>query len=697
MMLFEGKFDDMSRAEKIELMNKAKDAYYNSSEEIMSDAEYDELERSVGLENKSYIGSAKGNYSVKHAFLMGSIQKTQIKEQRDGTVNWNTAADDIMTTFRKANNCQYIEATPKLDGCSFSLEFVNTNNKSHLQTCATRGNGQWGTDIKHWFEPLLETEYWAAIDDAVRHFCENNSDDIFCIRGEVLIPENKFTEEYSEIYTNPRSLVAGVLGLKFEDVTPEKLKVGRDLHFVCYDYRVFSNGEYEEIDWMNPNEESYQEIKPYLNHIGELPDFTKLYEFNGRLDEEFVKSLYDEFDEYRHNSPYALDGVVLKPEASARQYNENRNRPVDCIAIKFMPMINATEIIDISWRVGKTGEYFPTAIVSPITMPDGKKINRASLHNYGWIINNDCGIGSKVRISLAGDIIPFVYEIVEHSSPEGNMNLPENTHVERDANSGALHLMKEFKENEEEENQFLNSALTLNINTIGPAAARDIYEVCREAFSPLTNILYVMNENGYRMIYDTLGDGKSIQNYVENMRNFVRYITLTDIIKSFNFKSCGTKASEVCAKILLGQQYSTSSLPAESYQWALNSNSRQYYMVIKAIEMLDMGLEDFQSQETKDDFDGEKQKIIMTGSPEEFGYKTKAVFLQQHPELEETTSWKEIDILVTDDLESNSGKMQKARKLGILIKTYGEFGGNNPQVQQKENKQEFDFNSETLF
>ena len=697
MMVFEGKFDDMSYAEKIELMNKAKDAYYNSSEEIMSDAEYDELERSVGLENKSYIGSAKGNYTVKHAFSMGSIQKTQIKEQRDGTVNWNTAADDIMSTFRKANNCQYIEATPKLDGCSFSLEFVNTNNKSQLQTCATRGNGQWGTDIKHWFEPLLETEYWAAIDDAVRHFCENNSDDIFCIRGEVLIPENKFTEEYSETYTNPRSLVAGVLGLKFEDVTPEKLKVGRDLHFVCYDYRVFSNGEYEEIDWMNPNEESYQEIKPYLNHIGELPDFTKLYEFNGRLDEEFVKSLYVEFDEYRHNSPYALDGVVLKPEASARQYNENRNRPVDCIAIKFMPMINATEIIDISWRVGKTGEYFPTAIVSPITMPDGKKINRASLHNYGWIINNDCGIGSKVRISLAGDIIPFVYEIVEHSSPEGNMNLPENTHVERDANSGALHLMKEFKENEEEENQFLNSALTLNINTIGPAAARDIYEACREAFSPLTNILYVMNENGYRMIYDALGDGKSIQNYVENMRNFVRYITLTDIIKSFNFKSCGTKASEVCAKILLGQQYSTSSLPAESYQWALNSNSRQYYMVIKAIEMLDMSLEDFQSQEAKDDFEGEKQKIIMTGSPEEFGYKTKAVFLQQHPELEETSSWKEIDILVTDDLDSNSSKMQKARKLGIPIKTYGEFGGNNPQVQQKENKQEFDFNSETLF
>ena len=120
-------------------------------------------------------------------------------------------------------------------------------------------------------------------------------------------------------------------------------------------------------------------------------------------------------------------------------------------------------------------------------------------------------------------------------------------------------------------------------------------------------------------------------------------------------------------------------------------------MVIKAIEMLDMSLEDFQSQETKDDFEGEKQKIIMTGSPEEFGYKTKAVFLQQHPELEETTKFTECDILVCDNLESNSSKMQKARKLGIPIKTYGDFDGNNPQVHQKENNQEFDFNSETLF
>ena len=699
MMIFEGKFDGMSRTEMIELLDKAKDAYYNSGEEILSDAEYDELERLVGLENKSYIGSAKGNYTVKHAFLMGSLGKIQIKEQRDGTINWEEAADTITACFRKANGCKYIEASPKLDGCSFSLEFVNVNNKAHLQTCATRGNGQWGTDIKHWFKPLLQTEYWAAINDAVKSLCEENSDDILCIRGEVLIPENKFTEEYSEMYTNPRSLVAGVLGLKFEDVTPEKLKVGRDLHFVCYDYRLVSDGKYEELSWMNPKDPSYHKIAMYLNHIGELPDFTEVYDFDEKVSVEQLQEIYEKFEDYReHKSPYALDGVVLKPECDARQYNVSRGRPLDCIAMKFMPMINATEIIDISWRAGKTGEYFPTAIVAPITMPDGKKINRASLHNYNWILANECGIGSKVRISLAGDIIPFVYEITEHVPAEDNMNLPENTFVRKDPNSGSLHLMKEFKEDEENENKFINSAGSLNINTIGPAAAKDIYDACKNTYDPLINILFVMNEGGYRLIYDKLGDGRSVQNYVENMRNYARYITLVDIIKSFNFKLCGTKSAEVCAKIILGEKYTISSLPAESYEWALNKNSQQYYLVMKAIESLDLDLDDLRSEEVEDD-GGEKINVILTGSPEDFGYKTKAVFLQQHPNLREVSSWKEIQVLVTDSLDSNSGKMQKARKAGIPIKTYGDFGESvqTTIAKQKNPQSEFNFNSESLF
>ena len=56
----------------LELYNKAKEAYYNG-QPIMEDFEFDELEKKLGLENKSYIGAKKNpSYTIEHPFIMGS-------------------------------------------------------------------------------------------------------------------------------------------------------------------------------------------------------------------------------------------------------------------------------------------------------------------------------------------------------------------------------------------------------------------------------------------------------------------------------------------------------------------------------------------------------------------------------------------------------------------------------------------------
>ncbi|MBO6271197.1 hypothetical protein J6O48_00295 [bacterium] len=65
----------MSRKEKLDLLNRAKDAYYNTGEELLSDYDYDELEAELGLENKNYVGSKHKGYTVKHSFIMGSLSK----------------------------------------------------------------------------------------------------------------------------------------------------------------------------------------------------------------------------------------------------------------------------------------------------------------------------------------------------------------------------------------------------------------------------------------------------------------------------------------------------------------------------------------------------------------------------------------------------------------------------------------------
>ena len=76
------------------------------------------------------------------------------------------------------------------------------------------------------------------------------------------------------------------------------------------------------------------------------------------------------------------------------------------------------------------------AIVNQEVILGGKKVNRVSLHNYDWVVKNQCGVGSKVDIVLSGDIIPNVLEVYGESSI---FNIPYDSFIE---GSESMHLMK---------------------------------------------------------------------------------------------------------------------------------------------------------------------------------------------------------------------------------------------------------------
>lgn len=656
----------------------AKDFYYNTGNILIDDYTYDKLESYIGLENKNYIGSKSSakhaNYTVKHKFIMGSLSKIQIKEDKAGNVIWTDYANEFNKYIQKANKCKYYEITPKLDGCSFSAEFtVNKNNEFEFVSCATRGDGTYGSDIKHLFIPIMETsEYWDKIKECCLDILSPDENEYLCIRGEVLVPLNIFTEKYSDKFVNPRSYVSGMLGLKADDIDKETI-LNSDLHFVCYDYRIYNKetNTYKEISWMNHHEVSYRLIYNYLNHIGELPDtkYCMLFSYNANITGDDIKNIYNVYDDYRKNkSIYALDGIVFKPNTSSRLYNDNRERPLDSVALKFIPMINETEIIDIEWNVKKTGEYFPKAIIKPIYL-DGKEIKKASLHNYNYIINHNCGIGSIVKISLAGDIIPYVYEIVKPNGID-NINIPGDTSILTEK-SGNIHLMKKFTdENEIMKNKFIASATALNINTIGPAISKMLWERLHTDIENLDNIIYLMTDENYNLITDKLGSSKTIMNVINNLKEYKDHLTLEDIILSFCFKSCGHRASNLCAKIIRGKEYSTASFSSIAYTWSLNPDSIEYKKVMNAVSSLNISI----ANNTEDTIinlnNNDKILVILTGSPKSFGYISKKDFLNKHTEYIETTNWKECKILFTDDLNSTSSKMKKADKLNIEIKEY---------------------------
>ena len=79
-------------------------------------------------------------------------------------------------------------------------------------------------------------------------------------------------------------------------------------------------------------------------------------------------------------------------------------------AYKFYDEIYETELIDIEWSMGRTGQITPVAIFTPIEI-DGSIISRASLSNLS-IMEETLGekpfIGQKIYVSKRNMIMPKI-------------------------------------------------------------------------------------------------------------------------------------------------------------------------------------------------------------------------------------------------------------------------------------------------
>lgn len=636
--------NNLTQEEKIDLYNKCKDLYYNEGESPLTDFEFDELEKELGLENKGYIGSKKGKYTVPHLFLMGSLAKVQIKEDDNHNINWNEFQDKIMSYLAKSNgypttvytkdNGWFWEATPKYDGCSFEA-VIDT--KGNLVSVSTRGDGTKGVDIKVWFEeewkknyePYVVDYYKSALDDHSYFFLKN-----LVVRGECLIKKSIFNEKYSREFTLPRSFVAGCLGQDWENSDKQK-KMRSDLSWVAYDFReVYENGTIIELGYTR-----WDELSKYT--LGNRPEFI----LNGIKNEFDIHFLYDVFEKVRNDIEFPLDGFVIKPGAKFRLQDGGRTRQEDCVAVKFLPEVQKAKLIDVEWNVGKTGEYYPTGILDPIIL-GGKKVDRVSLANYGKIINENIGIGSELNISLAGDIIPFVLKVVSGGTP---VSIPEDSYVD------GVHLMKIMSEEDKLYIRFINSVNVIKPDGIGEKVATKLFEIM-----PTRNILDFMINDIWK---ESLDDSKSSQNIINSINERKKTLNLSDIIQSMGYENCGEKNSLFLAKKISGLNPDSKGIPTLIIE--ISETNKFHYQIEKYMELL--GVKPL-IEESSD-----KIPVILTGSPKECGYNTKADFLTKHPQFVETTKFDEAKYLISDSLDSTSSKMEKAKKKGIEIRTYLDF------------------------
>lgn len=627
--------------DKIEIYNKAKDTYYNSGESIMSDAEFDELESELGLENQGYIGSKSKHYTIPHPFIMGSISKVNVKFDENGEIDFDKYKLEVEKYLKKSNhynNCYWkYEVTPKLDGCSFECVI---DQRGNLVSVSTRGDGRFGKNIINWFLPEWEKNYYSKMKNWINKLDIDSYMfiDRFVIRGEVLVDKKIFENKYSKDFTIPRSFVSGVINQDWE-ATEKQIEMRNDLSFITYDYReVYDNGQVIEVDY----DDTYPGVIIENRHF-----------FKHNID--MFKEIYLGYEKYRNETcQFCLDGFVVKPHVDFRLNDNSRERQEDCVAVKFTPEIVSTQIKKIEWKEGKTGEYFPTAIVQEVIL-GGKKINRVSLHNYDYIVRNGCGDGGLgvdgaiIQISLSGDVIPFICKVIKPCE-QPIFSIPTDSYVIEDEKSGCKHLMKKMSEVEKCLNSFRNSIRVLNIDGIGEKVGDKLFDIIH-----LANIIDFMNDEIYQMIIKKLGNSKSTINIINALKNKRKNITLPEIIESFGFENCGKKNSLWLAKKISGINVSNDGIPSTIIDLSNSNLSEIEYYINK-----------FNIPLLKEEKVG--IPVILTGKPTQ--YDTKKNFLNQNPQYIETTSWKECKILFTDSLDSTSSKMQKARKNGIEIKLY---------------------------
>ena len=626
----------MTKKEKLELYYQAKEAYYNG-QEIMTDYEFDILEKELGLENKSEVGTKHNpSYTVKHPFIMGSISKVQIHKDKEGNIDWTKYFTEAYKYF--GDNPVII--TPKFDGCSFEVDVFD----NAIQSISSRGDGSWGKDLTQHLAIFIPDEYIKLGGH-------------YTLRGEVLVKKDIFEKKYAEQFTNPRSFVSGVLNRDYDNIDTEFMNMVSDLSIVIYDYRRFEDGEWIDHEWTELPDSNVLPNRFLTTTLKDANDF---------------ELCYNDMNQYRHEScEYALDGIVIKPIASIRENNTTEHRPKDCVAIKFIPMLEETEVLNITWNLGKTHEFTPIIWVKPVEM-DGRMVQKCSGHNLGYLREKGISIGAKIIMSLAGDIIPFMYKVTQ-ANENGEIPMP----TEYETYEDDIHLMAVLTNEEKNRIKFLNSVTSLNIPSIGPSTAKDIYNYLK---SDDTTTMEFFNEEPKETPFNILlcspedilfgaGGGKSGSKAQKEFSNILSNLTLTDIIKSCNFRFCGTKVAEQVANYLLNEAYDFSHLATEGYAWVYDNNSTQHKEINTILNRLGKTIEDFKIRQSKKNETISNQiPVILTGEPN--NYKSKGEFLKLNPQYRNTSSWKEVQIVFTNSLDSNTGKMKKAREKGIKIELY---------------------------
>ncbi len=384
----------MNIREKIQLLreeiNRHNYHYYILDKPVIADSEFDRMLRELQeLENQypeffdensptQRVGGAvtKNFPTIVHEYRMYSLDNSySIEDLQDWEKRIEKTLDEKVEFV-----CEL-----KYDGASISILYEN----GQLKQAVTRGDGFQGDEITSNIKTI----------QSVPLKLTGKFPKKFYIRGEIILPFKEFKrinserEELSlELYANPRNTASGSLKLQDSaEVYRRKLD--------CYLYTIIGNNLPFQSQW-----EMLQSAESYGFKI------PKTAQLCGSLEE--VLAFIDYWDKERKKLPFEIDGIVVKVNSFTQQeeLGHTAKSPRWAMAYKFKAEKAETELLSISYQVGRTGAITPVANLKPVNLA-GTIVKRASLHNEDIINKLDVRIGDMVYLEKGGEIIPKIVEV----------------------------------------------------------------------------------------------------------------------------------------------------------------------------------------------------------------------------------------------------------------------------------------------
>ncbi len=377
--------------------------YYVEARPEISDAEYDALVRELKqLEGRfpALVTSDSPTQRVAGrggpAFAPVAHRVAMLSLDSVGDVESVRAFDERARRALGRAPAAYV-CEPKIDGLGVALFYE----RGRLVRGATRGDGQTGEDVTATLRTIR------SIPTVLRGILGRASE--VEVRGEVYIPRRAFVQLNRALahrgeatFANPRNAAAGSVRQKDPRVTAR-----RPLEMIAYHVSHLRGPRFtSHWDTLHALREAGFRVNPLNRRIRDVKGVVEYCERLGRE---------------RETLDYDADGVVVKVDALETQarLGSTGHHPRWAIALKFPARQGTTVVQAIEVQVGRTGVLTPVARLAAVEV-GGVVIRSVSLHNEDEIERKDVRVGDTVLIERAGDVIPYVVQVVKSRRRRGS-------------------------------------------------------------------------------------------------------------------------------------------------------------------------------------------------------------------------------------------------------------------------------------